>query len=254
MEGALAIKYIFQKLFKSVRNGIVMFSTFIVTMLVLLFVGKAIWGVDESNVLKAPDWYAVFMLFACVGAAIAVPKLLTRFVRVPRIGAPSGPMPELPIIAEAPKETELSLSEAAGDEAPAATAKPTGIDAVDLMDGHEFEYWCAAILRRNGFQDVEVTKASGDQGVDVLATKDGVSYAIQCKCYSHDLGNTPVQEVNTGKMFYRRHIGVVMTNRYFTQGAKDAAAATGVLLWDRDKLQEFIHKAAKVNRYMYEDF
>ena len=231
-----------------------MFGTFVATMLVLLFVGKAIWGVDESNVLKAPDWYAVFMLFACVGAAIAAPKLLARFVRVPRINAPSEQVPQLPVIAKVPKETESPPSDPTDDEPPAEPQKPTGIDAVDLMDGHEFEYWCAAILKRNGFQDVEVTKASGDQGVDVLASKDGISYAIQCKCYSHDLGNSPVQEVNAGKMFYHRHIGVVMTNRYFTQGAKDAAAATGVLLWDRDKLQEFIHRAAKVNRYMYEDF
>lgn len=29
-----------------------------------------------------------------------------------------------------------------------------------------------------------------------------------------------------------------MTNRYFTQGAKDAAEATGILLWDRDVVQK----------------
>lgn len=118
-----------------------------------------------------------------------------------------------------------------------------GLSSVDFMDGHSFEYWCADLLRKNGFTDVEVTKGSGDQGVDVLAEKGGIKYAIQCKCYSSDLGNTPVQEVNTGKTIYHCQIGVVMTNRYFTQGAKDAAVATGVLLWDRDKLQEMIEKS-----------
>lgn len=124
-----------------------------------------------------------------------------------------------------------------------------GIDAdmmtVDLMGGHEFECYCADILRRNGFQNVEVTPGSGDQGVDVLAEKDGVRYAIQCKCYSSDLGNTPVQEVNAGKVFYHCHIGAVITNRFFTQGAKDAATATGVLLWDRNKLKELIESAKR---------
>lgn len=108
------------------------------------------------------------------------------------------------------------------------------MQAVDSMEGHEFEHWCADLLRQNGFQDVQVTPGSGDQGVDILAEKDGIKYAIQCKCYSRDLGNTPVQEVESGRVYYGCHVGVVMTNRYFTQGAKDLAEKTGTLLWDRD--------------------
>lgn len=104
----------------------------------------------------------------------------------------------------------------------------------DLMEGHDFERWCASLLEKNNFVDVNVTRGSGDQGVDILAEKDGIKYAIQCKCYSKDLGNGPIQEVETGKKIYGCHIGAVMTNRYFTSGAKEAAAATGILLWDRD--------------------
>lgn len=116
---------------------------------------------------------------------------------------------------------------------------------IDKMDGHEFEYWCADLLRKNGFSDVKVTQGSGDQGVDVLAKKDGIKYAIQCKCYSSDLSNKPVQEVNAGKTIYHCHVGAVMTNRFFTSGAKEAAEATGVLLWDRNKLTEFLENAKK---------
>lgn len=116
--------------------------------------------------------------------------------------------------------------------------KPTGIESelrsIDSMEGHAFEYWCAEILRKRGFSDVEVTPGSGDQGVDVLASKDGIKYAIQCKCYSSNLGNTPIQEVTAGKSFYHCHVSVVMTNRYFTPKAKELADATGTLLWDRD--------------------
>mgnify|MGYP002627269991 FL=1 len=109
------------------------------------------------------------------------------------------------------------------------------------MDGHSFEYWCADLLRDNGFENVSVTQGSGDQGVDVLAEKDGVKYAIQCKCYSSDLGNKPVQEVHTGKEIYGCHVGVVMTNRHFTQGAIAAAKATRVMLWDREKILELMN-------------
>lgn len=106
----------------------------------------------------------------------------------------------------------------------------------DNFDGLGFENWCADLLRNNGFINVEVTRASGDQGVDILAEKGEVKYAIQCKCYSSDLGNSPIQEVHAGKSMYNCHVGAVMTNRHFTSGAKELAKATGVLLWDREKL------------------
>ena len=72
-----------------------------------------------------------------------------------------------------------------------------------------------------------------------------MGYAIQCKCYSSDLGNSPVQEVTTGKLIYNCHIGAVMTNRYFTQGAKIAAEADLVLLWDRDWIGRSIAERAR---------
>lgn len=110
----------------------------------------------------------------------------------------------------------------------------------DNMEGHDFEYFCADLLRKNGFSDVKVTQGSGDQGIDVLATKDGIKYGVQCKCYSSDIGNKAVQEVFSGKTFYNCHVGVVLTNRYFTASAKELAEKNGVLLWDRDKLNELI--------------
>jgi len=111
---------------------------------------------------------------------------------------------------------------------------------IDHMEGHAFEHWCADLLRKNGFTNVEVTRASNDQGVDVLAEKDGIKYAVQCKCYSSDLGNTPIQEVNAGKAIYHCHVGAVMTNRHFTAGAKEAAKANNILLWDRDYIAELL--------------
>lgn len=114
---------------------------------------------------------------------------------------------------------------------------------VDTMSGTEFEEWCKNLLEKLGWTDVETTKATGDQGVDILAMKDEVPYAFQCKCYASDLGNTPVQEVYAGLRFYHRNVGVVITNRYFTQGAKDLAAACDILLWDRDRLKRMIAAA-----------
>jgi len=51
----------------------------------------------------------------------------------------------------------------------------------DNMDGNEFEQFCAKLLVKNGYKNVQVTSGSGDHGVDILAeTPNGSTYAIQC--------------------------------------------------------------------------
>lgn len=112
----------------------------------------------------------------------------------------------------------------------------------DNLEGHAFERFCADVLAKNGFEDIRVTQGSGDQGVDIIAYKDYVKYGIQCKCYSSDIGNRAVQEVFAGKTFYQCHVGVVLTNRYFTKSAKELAQKNGVILWDRDRLLEMVEK------------
>lgn len=113
----------------------------------------------------------------------------------------------------------------------------------DNMDGHEFEHFCASVLKKNGFESVDVTKGSGDQGIDIVAIKEGVKYGIQCKCYSANITNKAVQEVIAGKEFYNCHVGAVLTNRYFTNSAKELAEKTGILLWDREYLEKLIHNS-----------
>lgn len=110
----------------------------------------------------------------------------------------------------------------------------------DDMNGYQFEKFCAEILRKNGFENIELTQGSGDHGIDILAEKDNITYAIQCKCYSSNIGNAAVQQVHTGKSLYHKDIAVVITNRYFTTQAIEEADALGVKLWDRDYLQKFI--------------
>lgn len=138
------------------------------------------------------------------------------------------------------KKLSLKFNVGLGKQEPTSLLNTTYYD-FDSFEGYEFEYWCANLLRCNGFESVEVTPKSRDQGVDIIAEKDDIRYAIQCKCYSSDLGNTPVQEVWAGKNMYHCQIGVVMTNRYFTKGARDLADTTGVLLWDRDKLLKMMN-------------
>lgn len=118
----------------------------------------------------------------------------------------------------------------------------------DELNGYEFENFCAALLKKNHFTDIKVTSGSGDQGIDIIAFKDGIKYGIQCKCYSSDIGNKAVQEAYSGANYYNCHIGVVLTNRHFTKSAKELAAKNGILLWDRDKLIELRKNSCRPKR------
>lgn len=109
---------------------------------------------------------------------------------------------------------------------------------MDEMEGHDFEYYCADLLKANGFLEVEVTKGSGDFGADILAEKDGITYAVQCKCYDKPIGVKAVQEVYSGRDYYDRMVGVVMTNQYFTQPAVELARKLNIMLWDRGYLDD----------------
>jgi restriction system protein len=58
-----------------------------------------------------------------------------------------------------------------------AMYRATGLDQIDVMTGVEFENYVAAVLRGVGY-NVTLTKATGDFGVDLIATKDGVRTAV----------------------------------------------------------------------------
>ncbi len=114
------------------------------------------------------------------------------------------------------------------------------ISHVDSMSGRQFEQYAVHLLRAQGFRHVEVTKTSGDFGVDVLAVKDGVRWAVQAKCYTHSVGNHAISEAVGGKNHYRCDRTMVVTNNYFTRAAKIQAQDNNTSLIDRDKLAEWI--------------
>ena len=104
----------------------------------------------------------------------------------------------------------------------------------DLMDGEEFEKFCAYVIQQNGYEEVRITKGSGDHGIDIFAKKEGLLYAIQCKRYSNSVGNKAIQEIFSGKAIYHADKAVVMTNSFFTKQAIEDAKKLEVYLWDRN--------------------
>lgn len=113
-------------------------------------------------------------------------------------------------------------------------------DVDSSMNGYEFEEFCGSVLQKNGFTNITVTQSSGDFGVDIIAYKDEIKYAIQCKKYSSPVGIEAVQQVLGSKTMFNCHVGVVLTNNYFTPAALELAKNNNILMWDRGKLVELI--------------
>ena len=118
------------------------------------------------------------------------------------------------------------------------------IDDIECIDnemtGFDFEKYAGELLNANGFDRIKVTQASGDYGVDIIAYKDDIKYAIQCKKYSSPVGIKAVQEVIGSKAMNDCHVAAVLTNNTYTKSAKELAEKNGVLLWDRYKLEQLI--------------
>ena len=117
-----------------------------------------------------------------------------------------------------------------------------------ITDSFFFKNYCAELLHVNGYVNISVTQTSGDSGIDILAEKDGISYAIQCKLSPSPVGISSVQEAFSGRQHYNRDIAVVMTNNLFAESAKELARSSGVKLWNKFKLGELEKNGERLRR------
>lgn len=120
---------------------------------------------------------------------------------------------------------------------------------IDQMDGYQFERCMLDIYKRLGYS-VEHTPLSGDQGADLIITSnEGIRTAVQCKRYSNKISNKAVQEVVASKAIHRCTSGLVVTNNYFTDSARQLANANHIGLVDRTGLQKMIYEISKIQPY-----
>ena len=113
------------------------------------------------------------------------------------------------------------------------------IPNVDLMDGIEFEKFLGTLFEKMGFS-VMVTKASGDQGTDLIIRKKSEIISVQAKRYSEKVTNTAIQEVVGSLKFYDATKGMVVTTNDFTKSARELASSNNVELINREKLNQMI--------------
>ncbi len=113
--------------------------------------------------------------------------------------------------------------------------EPEAVEFTSNMSPLDYEKYVAYKLSQQGFTDVEVTKASGDFGADVLARdKGGHKMCFQCKMFrpGHKVGVRAVQEVSSARTYYGCTRAAVVTTSVFTDAAKELAQKSGVELYE----------------------
>ena len=75
-----------------------------------------------------------------------------------------------------------------------------------------------------------MTRASGDDGVDVIASKGAVTVAIQVKCWAKPVSKGAVQEVVAGRPVYRATHAAVISRSGYMPSTVRLAQANGVTL------------------------
>ncbi len=111
---------------------------------------------------------------------------------------------------------------------------------VDQMNGFQFEHYVAGLLQSQGYSNTQVTQASGDYGVDIIALKGGQKWAVQAKRFQGSVSQDAVRQAVAGCAYYGCRRSMVVTTNYFTKHAKGLAHSNGTTLIDRDKLAEWI--------------
>lgn len=107
------------------------------------------------------------------------------------------------------------------------------------MRGPEWEDFLARAFRLLG-ATVQPTGASGDQGVDLIATIGPRCYAIQAKGYEGSVGNGAVQEAVAGMAHYRCNACAVITNSRFTASATALAESNRCRLIGEDDIPALV--------------
>ena len=107
--------------------------------------------------------------------------------------------------------------------------KDIDIKNFEIKTGIDYENYVANLLKKYNFK-VQTTPKTGDFGVDLIAEKDKLKIAIQCKYYSRPVGIKAVQEVISGMKFYDCEVGCVISNNVFTKNAKKLANNQNILL------------------------
>jgi restriction system protein len=99
------------------------------------------------------------------------------------------------------------------------------------MPPYRFEHLIRDLLEARGYEDVMVTRESGDKGVDVLATVQfgitTITEVIQVKRHRESIGLPVLDQLRGALSYFKALRGTLITLFSFSKGCIDAAIYRG---------------------------
>ena len=128
-------------------------------------------------------------------------------------------------------DTDEAGAPTSADEAEPVTWQDRLLAVLQAMDPIAFERLCQRLLRESGFIEVEVTKRSGDGGIDghgTIRVGGLISFNVlfQSKRYKGNIGPDTVRDFR-GAMVGRADKGVIISTGGFTLEARREATRDG---------------------------
>lgn len=118
-------------------------------------------------------------------------------------------------------------------------SKDRGLAAMKKMDPTVFEHLTAALFRREGYT-ADAVGMSGDEGVDVVATKGFKKVVVQCKRYEDSVGQPTVRDLYGTMMHNNASEAYLVTTGTLTRQAEAWAEGKPIQLIDGFELVNWI--------------
>lgn len=113
------------------------------------------------------------------------------------------------------------------------------------MHPFKFEDYVAKLYKNMGYS-VKQTKRTGDGGKDIVATKNGQTYFVECKRYSDPVNVHKMRDFVGACVLGGKDIkGIYVTTSSFTNDAKSAANRIGIKMIDGNKLMSMIRSKTR---------
>ena len=88
------------------------------------------------------------------------------------------------------------------------------------LDGHAFEREFARLLTSHGYR-TEITRGSGDAGVDIIANDSNGLIAVQCKRHKNPVGPAVIRELYGAVIAGKYNSGMLVVTGGVTKGVRD---------------------------------
>lgn len=126
---------------------------------------------------------------------------------------------------------------------------PTLLEVLQSVSPIGFEHVCKRLLREHGFENVQVTQASHDGGIDGYGTLElnpfvSIKVLFQCKRYKGTVSRSQIGDFRNA-MIGRADKGIILTTGTFSEDAKREASRDGappIELIDGKKLVDLFEK------------